>query len=73
MQFDLEPDCPRITDDAYKTAVEIIRRLDVIDRENVDEAGVLGERPAVLVFLPGFHEIETMEKTLSEMRCGTTV
>lgn len=67
-----EPECPQIADDAYKTAARIIQELDYVDQNDTDNNGELGERPAVLVFLPGLYEIETMEKFLKEMRYGSS-
>ena len=66
---------PSISDENYKTAAFLISSLDE-KRENV-RFGTLQDKPhlsncrgAVLVFLPGVHEIETMRKHLEVSICN---
>jgi HrpA-like RNA helicase len=65
---------PSISDESYKAAAFLISSLDE-KRENV-RFGTLQDKPhlsicrgAVLVFLPGVHEIETMRKNLEVSIC----
>ncbi|CAL8138716.1 unnamed protein product [Orchesella dallaii] len=67
---------PRVQPEAYEMVVKIIKEFDAIEnaefRErwggDMDHTEIL--RGAVLVFLPGVHEIETLEHMLMEMDYG---
>ena len=66
---DLEPAEPQIEDDSYKAATFLITHLDqhreIARFGKSSQAYHLSEvRGAVLIFLPGLHEIEVMHKHL---------
>jgi HrpA-like RNA helicase len=57
----------------YETAALIIQKFDETDshgaiEEDEKETESPRGKPAVLVFLPGIVEIETMEKTLKQLQ-----
>jgi len=70
-EVDHDPYIPRISDDGYRAAVKIIMVIDNMERDdakqsrvNYDEAVSYG---AVLIFLPGVYEIDTMAQNITTM------
>lgn len=68
-------DEPNITDQMYLYPVQLINLFDRFD-ESESKIGLdptvsganCNKRPAVLIFLPGIHEIRLMQKILEENR-----
>lgn len=73
-KFDV--DDPQISDLSFDIAVRLIMRLDSIDFETFQiqygrkPSDQDNYKPAVLVFLPGIHEIEEMFERLDEKSRG---
>lgn len=59
-------DEPAIDDELYSIAVNLIKRLGIIDAEEFSMVRGGIENPAVLVFLPGINEINRMRSVLMD-------
>lgn len=57
---------PCIPTDLYKIALYLINRFDDIDMKEMAVESRNDERPTVLIFLPGIHEIIQMDTILRE-------
>ncbi|XP_034239304.1 probable ATP-dependent RNA helicase spindle-E [Thrips palmi] len=60
---EFEPYDPQLQDEVMAIAVRLIMMLDTLDPESWKARN---EKPSVLVFLPGIHEIETMHDRLHQ-------
>lgn len=56
---------PSIPVDLYQIALHLINRFDDIDKKELPNEDQ-DERPTILVFLPGIHEITQMETVLND-------
>lgn len=62
----LDKNNPAIAPDLYRIALYLINRFDKFDQKELAEQFDSRERPTVLVFLPGIHEIIEMETVIKD-------